>query len=185
MQLVKRYNYKPNISAQSIGSIKTKSSFKVLIADKISEASFKIFRNKNILIDKKFNLKEEQILSIIPNYDGIVVRSATKVTKKIIEKSSRLKVIARAGVGIDNVDVVAATNRGVIVMNSPQSTSRTTAEHAISLGIFSCRKILLLIIRQSKKMGKRTFKGIELKSKTIGLVGCGNIGSEVAKIANH
>ena len=104
LQLAKKYNYKPNISAQSIGSIKTKSSFKVLIADKISDASFKIFKANNILIDKKFNLKEEQIISIISNYDGIVVRSSTKVTKKIIEKSSRLKVIARAGVGIDIVE---------------------------------------------------------------------------------
>ena len=141
LQLAKKYNYKPNISAQSIGSIKTKSSFKVLIADKISDSSLKIFKANNILVDKKFNLKEEQIISIISNYDGIVVRSSTKVTKKIIEKSSRLKVIARAGVGIDNVDVGSATNRGVIVMNSPQSTSRTTAEHAISLVFSLARKI--------------------------------------------
>ena len=184
LQLAKKYNYKPNISAQSIGSIKTKSSFKVLIADKISDASFKIFKDNNILIDKKFNLKEEQILSIISNYDGIVVRSSTKVTKKIIEKSSRLKVIARAGVGIDNVDVGSATNRGVIVMNSPQSTSRTTAEHAISLVFSLARKIPFAHHSTiQKKWEKELFKGIELKSKTIGLVGCGNIGSEVAKIA--
>ena len=184
LQLAKKYNYKPNISAQSIGSIKTKSSFKVLIADKISDSSLKIFKANNILIDKKFNLKEEQIISIISNYDGIVVRSSTKVTKKIIEKSSRLKVIARAGVGIDNVDVGSATNRGVIVMNSPQSTSRTTAEHAISLVFSLARKIPFAHHSTiQKKWEKELFKGIELKSKTIGLVGCGNIGSEVAKIA--
>ena len=88
LKLAKKHSYKPNLSAQSIGSIKSKTSFKVLIADKISDASFKIFKDNNILIDKKYNLTEDQILSIISNYDGIVVRSSTKVTKKIIEKSN-------------------------------------------------------------------------------------------------
>ena len=94
----------------------------------------------------------------ISNYDGIVVRSSTKVTKKIIEKSNRLKVIARAGVGVDNVNVTTATNRGIVVMNSPQSTSRTTAEHAISLVFSLARKIPFAHHSTiQKKMGKRTF----------------------------
>ena len=184
LQLAKKYKYNPNKSAQFIGSIKTSSNFKVLIADKISETSYRVFKNNNISVDKKFNLSENEIISIISNYDGVIVRSSTKITKKIIEKSKRLKVIARAGVGVDNVDVKSATSKGVIVMNSPQSTSRTTAEHAISLIFSLARKIPFAHFSTiSKKWEKELFKGIELKSKTVGLIGCGNIGSEVAKIA--
>ena len=183
-KLADKYKYKPNKSAQLIGSIKIKSSFKILIADKISDVSYKVFKNNNITADKKFNLSEDQIVSIISNYDGVVVRSSTKITKKIIEKSKRLKVIARAGVGVDNVDVKSATSNGIVVMNSPQSTSRTTAEHAISLIFSLARKIPFAHFSTiNKKWQKEIFKGIELKSKTVGLIGCGNIGSEVAKIA--
>ena len=183
-KLADKYNYNPNKSAQLIGSIKIKSSFKILIADKISDVSYKVFKNNNIKADKKFNLSEDQIVSIISNYDGVVIRSSTKITKKIIEKSKRLKVIARAGVGVDNVDVKSATSNGIVVMNSPQSTSRTTAEHAISLIFSLARKIPFAHFSTiNKKWQKEIFKGIELKSKTVGLIGCGNIGSEVAKIA--
>ena len=183
-KLANRYKYNPNKSAQLIGSIKIKSSFKILIADKISDVSYKVFKNNNITADKKFNLSEDQIVSIISNYDGVVIRSSTKITKKIIEKSKRLKVIARAGVGVDNVDVKSATSNGIVVMNSPQSTSRTTAEHAISLIFSLARKIPFAHFSTiNKKWQKEIFKGIELKSKTVGLIGCGNIGSEVAKIA--
>lgn len=183
-KLADKYKYKPNKSAQLIGSIKIKSSFKILIADKISDVSYKVFKNNNITADKKFNLSEDQIVSIISNYDGVVIRSSTKITEKIIEKSKRLKVIARAGVGVDNVDVKSATSNGIVVMNSPQSTSRTTAEHAISLIFSLARKIPFAHFSTiNKKWQKEIFKGIELKSKTVGLIGCGNIGSEVAKIA--
>jgi len=183
-KLADKYNYNPNKSAQLIGSIKIKSKFKILIADKISDVSYNVFKNNNIVVDKKFNLSEDQIVSIISNYDGVVVRSSTKITKKIIEKSKRLKVIARAGVGVDNVDVKSATNNGIVVMNSPQSTSRTTAEHAISLIFSLARKIPFAHFSTiNKKWQKEIFKGIELKSKTVGLIGCGNIGSEVVKIA--
>jgi len=183
-KLADKYNYNPNKSAQLIGSIKIKSKFKILIADKISDVSYNVFKNNNIVVDKKFNLSEDQIVSIISNYDGVVVRSSTKITKKIIEKSKRLKVIARAGVGVDNVDVKTATNSGIVVMNSPQSTSRTTAEHAISLIFSLARKIPFAHFSTiNKKWQKEIFKGIELKSKTVGLIGCGNIGSEVVKIA--
>jgi len=183
-KLADKYKYKPNKSAQLIGSIKIKSSFKILIADKISDVSYKVFKNNNITADKKFNLSEDQIVSIISNYDGVVIRSSTKITKKIIEKSKRLKVIARAGVGVDNVDVKSATSNGIVVMNSPQSTSRTTAEHAISLIFSLARKIPFAHFSTiNKKWQKEIFKGIELKSKTVGLIGCGNIGSEVVKIA--
>ena len=184
IKLAKKFDYKPNKSAQFIGSIKTSTNFKILIADKISESSYKVFKSNNVSFDKKFNLTEGQLVDIISNYDGVVVRSSTKITKKIIEKSKRLKVIARAGVGVDNVDVKTATSKGVIVMNSPQSTSRTTAEHAISLIFSLARKIPFAHLSTiNKKWEKELFKGIELKSKTVGLIGCGNIGSEVAKIA--
>lgn len=183
-KLADKYKYKPNKSAQLIGSIKIKSSFKILIADKISDVSYKVFKNNNITADIKYNLSEDQIVSIISNYDGVVIRSSTKITKKIIEKSKRLKVIARTGVGVDNVDVKSATSNGIVVMNSPQSTSRTTAEHAISLIFSLARKIPFAHFSTiNKKWQKEIFKGIELKSKTVGLIGCGNIGSEVAKIA--
>ena len=163
IRLAKKHNYIPNKSAQFIGSIKPSTSFKVLIADKISDTSYKVFKNNNIAVDKKFNLSEEEIVSIISNYDGVVVRSSTKITKKIIDKSNRLKVIARAGVGVDNVDVKSATTKGVIVMNSPQSTSRTTAEHAISLIFSLARKIPFAHFSTiSKKWEKELFKGIEL-----------------------
>ena len=88
LKLAKKHNYNPNKSAQFIGSIKTSNSFKVLIADKISETSYKVFKDNNISVDKKFNLSEEEIVSIISNYDGVIVRSSTKITKKIIDKSN-------------------------------------------------------------------------------------------------
>jgi D-3-phosphoglycerate dehydrogenase / 2-oxoglutarate reductase len=183
-KLADKHKYNPSISAQLIGGIKSKSNYKILIADKISDSSFKIFKKNNIKVDKKYNLSERQIISIISNYDGVVVRSSTKITNNIIEKSKNLKIIARAGVGVDNVDVESATKNGVIVMNSPQSTSRTTAEHAISLIFSLARKIPFAHLSTiNQKWQKELFKGVEIKSKTVGLIGCGNIGSEVAKIA--
>ena len=183
-KLADKHKYNPSISAQLIGGIKSKSNYKILIADKISDSSFKIFKKNNIKVDKKYKLSERQIVSIISKYDGVVVRSSTKITNNIIEKSNNLKIIARAGVGVDNVDVESATKNGVIVMNSPQSTSRTTAEHAISLIFSLARKIPFAHLSTiNQKWQKELFKGVELKSKTVGLIGCGNIGSEVAKIA--
>ena len=185
LHLAKKYKYQANTEAKFIGSIKTKTIKKILIADKISDASLKIFANNKISADIKLNLKESQILKIINNYDGVIVRSATKITNKIIDFSNRLKIIARAGVGLDNVDVNAATNKGIIVMNSPQSTSRTTAEHAISLLFGLARKIPFAHSSMiSKKWEKEKFKGIEVMGKIIGVIGSGNIGANVVQIAN-
>lgn len=182
--LAQKYNYSPNLEAKIIGSIKTKTKQRVLIADKISDEALKIFKTNKIDVDQKYKLTEDQIIKIIKNYDGIIVRSFTKVTKKIIESSSKLKVIARAGVGVDNVDVKEATNKGIVVMNSPQSTSRTTAEHAISLLFSLARKIPFAhSSMMSKQWDKEKFKGIEIKNKIIGIVGCGNIGANVVSIA--
>ena len=182
--LAQKYNYSPNLEAKIIGSIKTKTKQRILIADKISDEALKIFKRNKIDVDQKYKLTEDQIVKIIKNYDGIIVRSFTKVTKKIIESSSKLKVIARAGVGVDNVDVKEATNKGIVVMNSPQSTSRTTAEHAISLLFSLARNIPFAhSSMMSKKWDKEKFKGIEVKDKIIGIVGCGNIGANVVSIA--
>jgi D-3-phosphoglycerate dehydrogenase len=182
--LAKKYNYLANAAASTIGSIKIKSNQRILIADKISEEALKIFKKNKIAIDQKYNLDEDQLAKIINNYDGIIVRSSTKVTKKIITSSRKLKIIARAGVGVDNVNVKSATAKGVVVMNSPQSTSRTTAEHTISLLFSLARKIPFAHLSlMSKNWNKNQFKGLEIKNKIIGVIGCGNIGSNVVMIA--
>jgi len=182
--LAKKYNYSPNLEAKFIGSIKTKANQRILIADKISDEALKIFKKNKIDVDKKYKLTEDQLIKIIKKYDGIIVRSFTKVTKKIIESSSKLRVIARAGVGVDNVDVKVATDKGVVVMNSPQSTSRTTAEHAISLLFSLARNIPFAhSSMMTKKWDKEKFKGIEVKNKIIGVIGGGNIGANVVAIA--
>ena len=183
--LAKKYKYKANIEAKLIGSISNKSVKKILIADKISDSSLKIFLTNKINIDQKFNLTESELIKLINNYDGIIVRSSTLITEKIINTSKKLKIIARAGVGVDNVDVNAATSKGIVVMNSPQSTSRTTAEHAISLLFSLARKIPFAHSSMiSNKWEKEKFKGIEIMGKIIGIIGSGNIGANVVQIAN-
>ncbi|MGY9025575.1 MAG: phosphoglycerate dehydrogenase [Candidatus Pelagibacterales bacterium] len=183
-RLAIKHKYKPNSAASTIGSIKSSFKPKILIADKLSDKAITIFKQNKYDYDIKVGLKEDQLIKIIKAYDGVVVRSAAKITKNIIAASTRLKIIARAGVGVDNVAVSDATNKGIIVMNSPQSTSQTTAEHAIALLFSLARKIPFA--HQStiaKKWEKEKFKGIELYEKTIGLVGCGNIGSRVVAMA--
>jgi len=183
-RLAIKHKYKPNSAASTIGSIKSSFKPKILIADKLSDKAITIFKQNKYDYDIKVGLKEDQLIKIIKAYDGVVVRSAAKITKNIIAASTRLKIIARAGVGVDNVAVSDATNKGIIVMNSPQSTSQTTAEHAIALLFSLARKIPF--VHQStiaKKWEKEKFKGIELYEKTIGLVGCGNIGSRVVAMA--
>jgi D-3-phosphoglycerate dehydrogenase len=184
INLAKKYNYSANIAASIIGSIKIKSNQRILIADKISEEALIIFKKNKIAIDQKYNLNEDQLTKIIKNYDGIIIRSSTKVTKKIIISSKKLKIIARAGVGLDNVNVKSATAKGIVVMNSPQSSSRTTAEHTISLLFSLARKIPFAHLSlMSKNWNKDQFKGLEIKNKIIGVIGCGNIGSHVVMIA--
>ncbi|MEO0620505.1 MAG: NAD(P)-dependent oxidoreductase, partial [Pseudomonadota bacterium] len=117
----------------------------------------------------------------IPDFDGLAIRSATKVTPKTIDAASNLKVIGRAGIGVDNVDIQAATARGIIVMNTPFGNAVTTAEHAISLTLALARQIPLANqSTQAGKWEKSRFMGVEITGKTLGLIGCGNIGSIVA-----
>ena len=122
---------------------------------------------------------------MIGNYDGLAIRSATKVTAKILEQATNLKVIGRAGIGVDNVDIPAATAKGIIVMNTPFGNSITTAEHAIALMLALARQIPQAdASTQAGKWEKNRFMGVEITGKTLGMIGCGNIGSIVADRAH-
>ncbi len=154
---------------------------RVLIADQLSAAAEAIFRERGIEVDTRVGLKPDQLLAIIGDYDGLAVRSATKVTAELLAAAPRLKVVGRAGIGVDNIDVEAATQRGVVVMNTPFGNSVTTAEHAISLMLALARQIPAADrSTRAGKWEKNRFMGVELMGKTLGLVGCGNIGSIVA-----
>jgi D-3-phosphoglycerate dehydrogenase len=154
---------------------------KVLIADKLSPAAAQIFKDRGIETDIKVGLDRDQLIAIVGQYDGVAVRSATKITEKVIAAADRLKVIGRAGIGVDNIDVNAATSKGIIVMNTPFGNSITTAEHAIALMFALARQIPQAdASTQAGKWEKNRFMGVELTAKTLGIVGCGNIGSIVA-----
>jgi D-3-phosphoglycerate dehydrogenase / 2-oxoglutarate reductase len=154
---------------------------RVLIADQLSPAAEAIFRERGLEVDTRVGLTGAELVAAIGAYDGLAVRSATKVTAEVLAAAGRLKVVGRAGIGVDNIDVEAATQRGVVVMNTPFGNSVTTAEHAISLMLALARQIPAA--DRSTRAGrweKSRFLGVELMGKTLGLVGCGNIGSIVA-----
>jgi D-3-phosphoglycerate dehydrogenase len=154
---------------------------KVLISDKLSPAAVEIFKNRGIEVDVKTGLSKEELLEIIGEYDGLAIRSATKVTEKVIAAAGKLKVVGRAGIGVDNVDVPAASQKGIIVMNTPFGNSITTAEHAIALMMALARQIPAAdASTQAGKWEKSAFMGVEITGKTLGIIGCGNIGSIVA-----
>ncbi|MBC7134083.1 MAG: phosphoglycerate dehydrogenase, partial [Oceanibaculum nanhaiense] len=153
---------------------------KVLISDALSERAVDIFRERGIEVDYKPGMKADELVSVIGNYDGLAIRSATKVTEAVLEKAGGLKVIGRAGIGVDNVDVPAATRKGVVVMNTPFGNSITTAEHAISMMMALARQIPEAnASTHAGKWEKNRFMGVELFGKTLGVIGCGNIGSIV------
>src|SRR5215212_1050321 len=159
---------------------------KVLISDALSPAAVQIFRDRGIEVDFQPNLgkDKEKLAEIIGNYDGLAIRSATKATAKLLENAKRLRVIGRAGIGVDNVEIPAATARGIIVMNTPFGNSITTAEHAITLMLALAREIPQAdISTQAGKWEKNRFMGVEITAKTLGVIGCGNIGSIVANRA--
>src|SRR3977135_2831433 len=160
---------------------------RVLISDALSAAAVQIFKDRGIEVDFQTNIgkDKEKLAEIIGSYDGLAVRSATKVTPKIPEKATKLRVVGRAGIGVDNVDIPAATARGVIVMNTPFGNSITTAEHAITLMLALARQIPQAdASTQAGKWEKNRFMGVEITSKTLGIIGCGNIGSIVADRAH-
>src|ERR1700735_4682879 len=156
---------------------------KVLISDALSPAAVAIFKDRGLEVDFQPNLgkDKEKLAEAINGFDGLAIRSATKVTPKILEKAKSLKVIGRAGIGVDNVDIPAATARGVIVMNTPFGNSITTAEHAITLMLSLARQIPEAdASTRAGKWEKNKFLGMEIFNKTLGIIGCGNIGSIVA-----
>jgi len=154
---------------------------KVLISDKMSDRAREIFEQRGIEVDVKTGLSADELKEIIGNYDGLAIRSATKVKQDVLEATDTLQVIGRAGIGVDNIEVQAATQRGVVVMNTPFGNSITTAEHAISLIMAMARQIPQAV--ESTLAGrweKSKFMGIEVMNKTLGIIGCGNIGAVVA-----
>jgi D-3-phosphoglycerate dehydrogenase len=154
---------------------------RVLIADKLSPAAVDIFKQRGVDADIKTGLSKDDLLKIIGDYDGLAVRSATKADKDVIAAAKRMKVIGRAGIGVDNVDISAATAAGVVVMNTPFGNSITTAEHAIAMMFALARQLPAAdLSTQAGRWEKNRFMGVELYGKTLGLIGAGNIGSIVA-----
>lgn len=156
---------------------------KILVSDQLSDEGLTILQEEKMLqVDVKTDLKPDQLKEIIKDYDGLIVRSATKVTKEIIEAAKKLKVVGRAGVGLDNVDLDAATQKGIIVMNTPAGNTISTAEHTFSMLMALSRSIPQATASTKKGEWKRSkFMGVELYGKTLGIVGLGRIGTEVAK----
>ena len=157
---------------------------KVLISDKLSPRAAEIFRERGVEVDQITGMSPEELSACIGDYDGLAIRSATKVTADILAAADNLKVVGRAGIGVDNVDIPEATARGVVVMNTPFGNSITTAEHAIAMMFALARQIPSADrSTQEGKWEKSRFMGVELTGKTLGLIGCGNIGSIVAERA--
>ncbi len=157
---------------------------RVLISDKLSQAAVDIFANRGLEVDVKPGLSPAELRDIIGNYDGLAIRSNTKVTRELLDAAPRLRVVGRAGIGVDNVDLKAATAHGVVVMNTPHGNSITTAEHAIAMMFALAREIPeATASTKAGKWEKNRFMGVELTGKTLGLIGAGNIGSIVASRA--
>ncbi|MCC6203364.1 MAG: phosphoglycerate dehydrogenase [Hyphomicrobiales bacterium] len=156
---------------------------RVLVSDKLSPTAVQIFKDRGVDVDYLPDLgkDKDKLLEVIGQYDGLAIRSATKVTEKLINAATNLKVIGRAGIGVDNVDIPAASRRGIIVMNTPFGNSITTAEHAIAM-IFALARQLpeANASTHAGKWEKNRFMGVEITGKTLGVIGCGNIGSIVA-----
>src|SRR6201993_814227 len=153
---------------------------RVLISDALSPAAVAIFKDRGLEVDFQPNLgkDKDKLAEKIEGFDGLAIRSATKVTAKLLEKTKSLKVIGRAGIGVDTVDIPAATARGIIVMNTPFGNSITTAEHAIPLMLSLARQLPEAdSSTRAGKWEKNKFLGVEITSKTLGVIGCGNVGS--------
>lgn len=160
------------------------SIHKILIADKVDERAVQILKEAGFEVDEKTGLSEDELVKIIPGYNAVIVRSGAKVTKKIIEASDKLKVIGRAGVGVDNIDVEEATKRNILVMNTPQGNVLAAAELTIGLMLALARCIATACKSiKSCKWERNKFVGTVLYQKVLGLVGCGRVGKIVAKFA--
>ena len=157
---------------------------KVLVADALSEAGIEMLRKRGIHVDAKVGLNEDELVKIIVDYDGLIVRSATKATRRILEAGKNLKVVGRAGVGVDNIDEAAATERGILVMNTPAGNTLSAAEHTMALLLSLARQIpqAAASLRRGE-WDRKTYAGVELAGKTLGIIGLGRIGREVASRA--
>jgi D-3-phosphoglycerate dehydrogenase / 2-oxoglutarate reductase len=154
---------------------------KVLIADELSPRAVAVFAERGVEADVAIGLKPDALMARIGDYDGLAVRSATKVASPLIAEAKKLKIVGRAGIGVDNIDVAAATQRGIVVMNTPNGNAITAAEHAIAMMFALARQIPAADrSTQAGKWEKSRFMGVELSGKTLGIIGCGNIGAIVA-----
>jgi len=156
----------------------------VLISDKLSPKAKELLEKHEIEVDEKVSLTEEELIKIIAKYDALIVRSDTKVTAKILEAGTKLKIVGRAGVGTDNIDKEKAAELGIAVENTPFGNTNAAAEHTLTLLMILAKHIVHS--NQSMKNGewnRKAFKGTELKGKTLGLIGFGNVGSKVGLVA--
>ena len=156
---------------------------RVLVSDQLSPTAVQIFKDRGVEVDYQPDLgkDKDKLLSVIDKYDGLAIRSATKVTEKLIAAATNLKVIGRAGIGVDNVDIPAASRKGIIVMNTPFGNSITTAEHAVAMMFALARQLPEAdFSTRAGKWEKNRFMGVEITGKVLGIIGCGNIGSIVA-----
>lgn len=159
--------------------------YKVLISDAMSNVADQIFNDKGIEVDVITGLSEQELINIIPEYDGLLVRSATTVTADILAAATKLKAIARAGAGVDNIDCAKARENGVVVMNTPGGNTNATAEHAFALIMAALRKIPFADETTHKgEWQKKAIKGVELSKKTLGIVGFGNIGARLSHLVS-
>lgn len=158
---------------------------RILVADKVDENELKRLEREGFEVDRRFDIQYEELKNVIKEYDAIIVRSRTKVTKEIIDAAPKLKLIARPGVGLDNIDVEYAKKKGIEVVNSPEAPTRSVAELVIAL-IFSLYRKIPIADRKMKNgiWAKKELVGHELKGKTIGIIGCGRIGREVGRLAH-
>ena len=154
---------------------------RILISDKLDPLAVEIFEQNGCDVDFKPGLSADELLDIIDQYDGLAIRSATTVTPEVFDKAKNLKVVGRAGIGVDNIDIAKATENGVVVMNTPFGNSITTAEHAIAMMFALARQIPQANeSTHAGKWEKKRFMGTELYNKTLGVIGCGNIGGIAA-----
>ncbi|HYJ46952.1 MAG TPA: NAD(P)-dependent oxidoreductase, partial [Pyrinomonadaceae bacterium] len=157
------------------------NNFKIFVADDVSESGLEPLRSAGFMVEKRTGLAPADLKDALSDFDGLVVRSETKATAELMDGAARLRVIGRAGVGVDNIDVAAATARGVVVMNAPDGNTMTTAEHTLALLLALARRVPQG--QASLKAGRwerKRFVGVELRGKTLGIVGLGRIGRVVA-----
>lgn len=167
-----------------MSEIPLESSMKILICDPIAEDGIEILRRAGAKVDVKNGLKPEELKKVVGNYDALIVRSETKITRDVLEATSHLQVVGRAGVGVDNIDVPAATEKGVVVVNAPTGNTTSAAEHAIALMLALARNIPRANASlKSGKWERGKFLGLEVRDKTLGIIGLGQVGSEVARRA--